>query len=254
MYSSLACAYIPSPYYGTRNAKIDTITIHHMAGDFTIETCGNIFQRPNRNASSNYGIGSDGRIACYVDEEHRAITSSNKKNDARAITIEVADNDLVNWTVSDKALNSLIELVTDICIRYGILPLRWSTNKSDRVNHKNGCNMTVHRDFTATLCPAEYLMSKMSYIAEQVNKKANVASTVTEPVYNIDTFLVRITTSVLNVRREAGTSYKITTTVKKGEVYTIVDTTKVKGVTWGKLKSGVGWICLKYTEPINIKV
>ena len=44
-----------------RNHTIDKITIHHMAGDLSVETCGNLFANPNREASANYGIGSDGR-------------------------------------------------------------------------------------------------------------------------------------------------------------------------------------------------
>lgn len=59
-------------------------------------------------------------------------------------------------------------------------------------------------------------------------------------------FLVKITTDVLNVRGGASTSYPVVTTVHKGEVYTIVDT---QG-NWGKLKSGAGWISLKYTMRI----
>ena len=57
------------------------------------------------------------------------------------------------------------------------------------------------------------------------------------------TFKVKVTADVLNVREGAGTSYKITTSVKKDEVYTIVETKN----NWGKLKSGAGWICLDYT-------
>ena len=56
-------------------------------------------------------------------------------------------------------------------------------------------------------------------------------------------YTVKINTAVLNVRKGAGTSHKIVTTVKRGEVFTIVD--EKNG--WGKLKSGVGWISLKYT-------
>ena len=51
-----------------RNHVIDTITIHCMAGNMTIESCGYMFEQPSRHASSNYGIGSDGRIAMYVEE------------------------------------------------------------------------------------------------------------------------------------------------------------------------------------------
>ena len=42
----------------------------------------------------------------------------------------------------------------------------------------------------------------------------------------------------LNVRQGPGTSYPIATVVHKGEAYTIV---KMSG-SWGKLKSGAGWI------------
>ena len=47
---------------GKRTKKIDTITIHCMAGNCSVETCGNLFANSARQASSNYGIGTDGRI------------------------------------------------------------------------------------------------------------------------------------------------------------------------------------------------
>lgn len=154
-----------------RTHGIDTITIHCMAGDLTVERCGELFANPARNASSNYGIGSDGRIALYVNECDRSWCSSNPANDARAITIEVANNGGADtgWRVSEKAMESLILLLADICKRNGIPKLIWSTNKNDRINHNNGCNMTVHRDYAAKACPGEYLYSKHSYIADSVN-------------------------------------------------------------------------------------
>lgn len=57
---------------GHRNQPITKITPHYMAGNCTVETCGEIFAPRSRMASSNYGIGSDGRVALYVDEENRA--------------------------------------------------------------------------------------------------------------------------------------------------------------------------------------
>lgn len=156
-----------------RNHKIDTITIHHMAGNLTVETCGKIFQNTKRQASSNYGIGTDGRIGLYVHEKDRAWTSGSPSNDHRAITIEVANDGgaETNWHVSNKAMASLINLLEDICLRNDIEKLVWSDNKADRTGHKNGCNMTVHRDFQATACPGPYLFSKMRWIADEVNKK-----------------------------------------------------------------------------------
>lgn len=155
-----------------RNHKIDTITIHCMAGNLTIETCANVFAHTSRQASSNYGVGTDGRIGCYVDENDRSWCSSNRANDMRAITIEVANDGGADtgWHVSGVAMNSLIKLVADICKRNNIKKLVWSDNKDDRINHRNGCNMTVHRDFKNKACPGDYLMSKMPYIADEVNK------------------------------------------------------------------------------------
>lgn len=155
-----------------RNHAIDTITIHCMAGNLTIETCANVFAPTSRQASSNYGVGSDGRIGCYVDENDRSWCSSNRANDMRAITIEVANDGGADtgWHVSGVAMNSLIKLVADVCKRNKIKKLVWSDNKDDRINHRNGCNMTVHRDFKNKACPGDYLMSKMQYIADEVNK------------------------------------------------------------------------------------
>ncbi len=157
-----------------RNHAIDTITIHCMAGNLSIESCGNVFAPPSRKASSNYGIGSDGRIAMYVEEKDRSWASSNAANDNRAITIEVAnDGGAPDWHVSDKAMASLIDLVTDICKRNNIKKLVWSTNKTNRIKHLNGCNMTLHKDFANKSCPGIYLYNKHSYIAAQVNARLN---------------------------------------------------------------------------------
>ena len=57
-------------------------------------------------------------------------------------------------------------------------------------------------------------------------------------------YLVVINTDVLNVRASASTNAKITTQVKRGQVYTIV----AEDGEWGKLKSGAGWIHLGYTK------
>lgn len=175
--SSLATVVVESPNRSSpRMSKIDTITIHCMAGNLSVESCGALFAKSSRKASSNYGIGSDGRIACYVGEEDRSWCSSNRANDNRAITIEVANDGGADtgWHVSDKAYKALISLLVDICRRNNISKLVWSNSKSDRVNHKNGCNMTVHRDFANKSCPGDYLYSLHSKIAKEVNSYLGV--------------------------------------------------------------------------------
>lgn len=154
-----------------RNKKIDTITIHCVVGQCSVETLGNIFAPTSRQASPNYGVGVDGRIGMYVEEKDRSWCSSNAANDHRAITIEVASDTTEPYAVNDKAFAALIDLVTDICQRNGIKKLVWSTNKEDRVNHKNGCNMTVHRDYANKSCPGTYLYERHGQIADEVNKR-----------------------------------------------------------------------------------
>ena len=156
---------------GKRTKKIDTITIHCMAGNCSVETCGNLFASSARQASSNYGIGYDGRIGMYVEEKDRSWCSSNAANDNRAITIEVASDTKEPYAVNAKAYAALVDLLVDICKRNGIKELVWSTNKADRVNHKNGCNMTVHRDYANKSCPGTYLYERHAQIASEVNKR-----------------------------------------------------------------------------------
>lgn len=153
-----------SPNCSSRNgAKICKITPHHMAGNLTVEQCGNVFASSSRQASSNYGIGSDGRIGCYVDENDRSWASANYNNDRQAITIEVANDEIGgNWHVSDKALESLINLCVDICKRYNF--------KLTYDETPNG-SLTRHNMFINTTCPGPYLQSKFPYIVEEVNKR-----------------------------------------------------------------------------------
>lgn len=161
-----------------RKKPIRKITIHHMAGNLTVEQCGAVFAPTSRKASSNYGIGTDGRIGMYVEEKDRAWTSSSPDNDNQAVTIEVANNTLgPNWTVSDKAMASLIDLCVDICKRNGIQRLNFTGDKTG--------NLTMHCYFKSTLCPGPYLKSKFPYIASEVNKRLGAEAT-PEPVHRSD--------------------------------------------------------------------
>ena len=167
-----------SPFqYGKRNHKIDTITIHCTAGQCLIENLGSWFQLQSVSAASNYGVDKDGRIGCFVNEDCAAITSNSRENDMRAVTIEVASDGSEPCYVRDAAYASMLNLVEDVCRRNGIMRLVWSDNKTDRMLHLNGCNMTVHRDYNSgKSCPGGYLMSKMPNIAAEINRRLNAAS------------------------------------------------------------------------------
>ena len=161
---------------GKRTKKIDTVTIHCMAGQLSVESCGALFAQSSREASSNYGIGNDGRIALYVDEGNRSWCTSSNANDQRAVTIEVASDAKHPYAVNSKAYDALLDLVTDICKRNGIKRLVWSTSKSDRMGHLNGCNMTVHRDYANKACPGDWLYNRHGEIAAEVTRRLGSGS------------------------------------------------------------------------------
>lgn len=162
--SPLVDVTILSPNYSTRADKIRKITLHHMAGKMTAAGCGEWFKTGTKAASSNYGIGYDGKIGLYVPEKYRAWTSSSRANDNQAVTIELSNSSVGgNWPVSDKVISRCIDLVEDICRRNGIAKLNY-TGKTDG-------NLTRHDMFANTNCPGSYLGSKLSYIAAEVNNR-----------------------------------------------------------------------------------
>lgn len=154
-----------SPNCSTRTEPITKITIHHAAVvNASLAGLGNGFANPARQASANYGIDSNGNIGMFVEEKNRAWTSSNKDNDNRAVTIEVANSGgAPDWKISDKALAALINLCVDICKRNNIKQLNFTGDAKG--------NLTMHCYFVATACPGPYLKSKFSYIAQEVNKR-----------------------------------------------------------------------------------
>lgn len=246
-YSSLTSQYIPaasSNYtHGRKGYGICKITPHHMAGKLTAAQCANIFANPARQASSNYGIGYDGEIACYVDEENRAWTSSNWLNDCQAITIEVSNSANGDpWPISDASWNSLVNLCVDICRRYGFRLYYDGT--------PNG-SLTRHDMFAATNCPGPTLGSRFPELADTVNRILDGGEPTPEPTPTpgFEPYTVKVTTSCLNIRKGPGTNYGIAGQITDEGVYTIVEESTGNGASlWGRLKSGAGWIALDYTS------
>lgn len=214
--------------------KITKITIHHMAGNLSVESCGNVFQ--TREASANYGIDSNGKVGMYVEENYRSWASSDRSNDYKAVTIEVANdgNADTDWHVSDKALAKLIDLCVDICERNGIKKLNYTGDSKG--------NLTRHNMFAATTCPGPYLQSKFPYIADEVNKRLGEESKPKPTSKKIDvTYRVqadgRWLPEVKNLEDYAGNKGKPITglaiKVSKGKVkYRVHDAKKKKWLSW----------------------
>lgn len=159
---------------GRRNHTIDTITPHCVVGQLSVESLGGVFANSSRQASSNYGIGYDGRVALYVDERNRSWCSSSASNDNRAVTIECASDLSEPYYMNDKVINSLIELCVDICQRNGKDTLLWFGNRSQTLNYTPKSNemvFTVHRWFANKSCPGNYLYNRLGEIAKTVTNK-----------------------------------------------------------------------------------
>lgn len=146
-----------------RNHIIDRITPHYVAGNATIEALGDLFANPTRQASSNYGIGSDGRIGMYVEEKNRPWTSGSSYNDNRAITIECAN--LSDGSLTDSCWKSLVALCVDVCQRNNIPKLNYTGNDYG--------NLTMHCWYQATDCPGPWLSKQFGRLASEVNEILN---------------------------------------------------------------------------------
>ena len=159
---------------GERTMKIDRITPHCVVGQCSVETLGGIFFNPLREASSNYGIGFDGRVGMYVPENKRSWCSSSASNDQRAITIECASDTVEPYKMNDDVYNSLVKLCVDICRRNGKTVLLWLGDKEKTLTYSPKSNemvLTVHRWFANKNCPGDWLYSRLGSLAETVTKE-----------------------------------------------------------------------------------
>ncbi|GHU42117.1 hypothetical protein FACS1894111_05500 [Clostridia bacterium] len=238
---------------GQRNHAIDTITPHCIVGQLSVETIGQIFSPTSFQASANYAIGADGRVALIVEEKNRSWCTSSSANDNRAVTIELASGLTDPYEINEAVYNKFIDLCVDICRRNGIPKLRWTENKGD-IGNTAVQNITVHRWFKNKACPGEWLYSRLGAVAEEVNSRlagnppksgANEPSVPSIPVSSTTGgYTVKITTDSLNIRAGAGTQHAVVGRITDKGLYTIIETYE----GWGKLKSGIGWISLEYTE------
>lgn len=156
---------------GQRTHAIDRITPHCVVGQCSVETLGNVFYPTSRQASSNYGIGVDGRVAMYVEEKNRSWCSSSSANDQRAVTIECASDTTEPYAFKDLVYQTLIKLCVDICKRNGKTKLLWLGDKDKTLNYNPKSDemvLTVHRWFANKSCPGNWMYARMGDLASKV--------------------------------------------------------------------------------------
>lgn len=179
--SSLVTVVIPSPNHsGTRTHTIDRITPHCVVGQLSAEAVGAIFADEERWASSNYGIGFDGRVGMYVEEANRSWCSSDAKNDQRAVTIECASDTEDPYTMNAAVWDALVRLCADICTRNGKARLIWIPDREIALDYDlepDEMLLTVHRWFANKACPGDWLFSRLGELASSVTRLLNPSGT-----------------------------------------------------------------------------
>ena len=155
---------------GQRTHPIDRITPHCVVGQLSAESICACFPA-GREASCNYGIGTDGRVSLCVEEKNRSWCSSSNANDQRAVTIECASDRTEPYAMNSKVYDSLVRLCTDICRRNGKKKLLWFSDKDKSLNYTPKLDemvITVHRWFANKSCPGNWLYARLGDLAEKV--------------------------------------------------------------------------------------
>ena len=176
---------------GQRTHSIDRITPHCVVGQLTAESICGCFTSPSREASCNYGIGKDGKIALCVEEKNRSWCSSSSANDQRAVTIECASDLNAPYAMTTAVYNSLVKLCTDICKRNGKKKLIWLGDKNKTLNYSPKSDemvLTVHRWFANKSCPGDWLYGRLGDLAAKVTAQlGEMAADSSGTLYRVQT-------------------------------------------------------------------
>ena len=198
---------------GKRTHSLDRITPHCVVGQLSAESICGCFTSTSRQASCNYGIGTDGRVSLCVEEKNRSWCSSSNANDQRAVTIECASDMKAPYAMNSKVYESLIKLCTDICKRNGKKKLLWLGSKSKALNYSPKSDemvLTVHRWFANKSCPGDWLYSRLDDLAEKVTKNLSgtTTSTTTTTTTTKKETLYRVQVGAYSVKNNADVQLK----------------------------------------------
>lgn len=169
--SMVAYTRLSPNHSGQRTHSIDRITPHCVVGQLSAESICGCFTSPSRQASCNYGIGTDGKVSLCVEEKNRSWCSSSNANDQRAVTIECASDKTEPYAMNSRVYDSLIKLCTDICRRNGKKKLLWLGDRNKTLNYTPKSDemvLTVHRWFANKSCPGDWLYARLGDLAAKV--------------------------------------------------------------------------------------
>lgn len=169
---------------GARSQKISRFTPHCYVGQVSVERGCKGFEDPKRNASCNYLIGTDGRIALCVPEGYRSWCTSSAYNDQRAITTECASDATAPYAFNQKVWDSLVALAVDCCKRNGKKKFVYIPDKTEALAYKPADDemlMTFHRWYAKKSCPGDWFVANAQKFADEVNEK--LTGFVEVPIY-----------------------------------------------------------------------
>ena len=202
--SSLVTCTVKSPNHsGARTHSIDRITPHCVVGQLSASSIGGCFTSTSRQASCNYGIGTEGGVCLIVDEANRSWCSSSSANDQRAVTIECASDKTHPYAFNNTVYNKLVDLCVDICKRNGKKKLIWIADKNTALAYNpksDEMQLTVHRWFANKSCPGDWLYNRLGELASTVTAKLGGNETPDTPQSNT---LYRVQVGAYSVKANA---------------------------------------------------
>ena len=240
---------------GQRTHSIDRITPHCVVGQLSAETICACFPA-GRDASCNYGIGTDGRVSLCVEEKNRSWCSSSSANDQRAITIECASDRTEPYAMNSTVYNSLIKLCTDICKRNGKKKLLWFGDKDKSLNYAPNSDemvITVHRWFANKSCPGDWLYARLGDLAEKVT--ASLGGTAQTPTTE-STVWYRVRKTWADSKSQLGAYHSLANAkacVDKHPGYSVFDVNGVNIYTSNTTTSAVPFKVRVSISDLNIR-
>ena len=221
------------------------ITIHNTANDASAKNEVSYMITNNNKVSYHWAV-DDVRAVQGIPHNRNAWHAGDGGNgfgNRKTIGIEICYSKSGGDRFHAAEANAA-ELIARLMLQYG-----WGT---DKINTKT---INTHQYRSGKYCPHRTLDEGIDRLYNQIRQKYAELSgqpvpepqPQPEPTPSGNSYLVQVTTSALNIRSGAGTGNSIVGCIRDKGTYTIVET---QG-NWGKLKSGLGWICLDYTKKIN---
>ncbi len=251
--------------------KVTKIAVHYIGNPNTSAIANrNYFENQKsggKYVSSHYIVGLKGEvIQCIPTNEWSYCT--NQAN-GYSISIETC-HPKADGVFGDCTYVSLCELcamllkkfnltVNDLIRHYDVTgkqcPLHWCPTKYQSKAVANARWNRFKQDVQTVMNGGKVTRNNTVDITETSikNTRPAINNIVSNQINTSLPYRVKIVDSALNVRKRAGINNPVVCVVKYNEVYTIVEEKTVGTATWGKLKSGAGWINVgeKYVKKLT---